>query len=167
MPSKVIASGSKTVIADQIIALTGTLSTDATTKTLIVGTGTLFTTELCDHFGEDQERIKYPYLFNTRNGDIKQIVKILSNTKLLVGRKFQSDLSAETCQGAAFNKPIQINISGPVGEGVIGTLYFPNEDNGQVVAGSAPLNYVSETGVDPIGVDAGTDISVVYNYTAQ
>ncbi len=87
--------------------LTGTIvSTNTTDGRFVVGTGTLFTTELPKLSGG------YGYIFNASTSEVRRILDVADDTHLVVDKAFASNLSQNMvwCPPDGFSKLTLTNI---------------------------------------------------------
>lgn len=131
----------------QSTALTGTVST-ANNKTLIIGVGTLFSSEL--QVGE--------WIFDTTNSEIKQIQSIQSDTELTLKEPFTNSLSGATVKRTPRQtyRMASFRIDDTATAKIDGIEFLANQ------SGTMGLDEVSRKRPNPIIIDSTTNGNKVY-----
>lgn len=135
---------------------TGTISTDGTDTRLIVGVGTLFTTELLMTAGTDIPK----YYLCDDNGEIRTIDYVIDNTHLVIKSAFTNALAGDACTVLSKLKGgyRSVHITDTTGAIPIGLLDSTVKNLGQFIVDQ------SQSGVPCFSVQKGTGATTV---TAQ
>lgn len=127
------------------VQLTGTVSSSGV---IVTGTGTLFTTQILQ---TGTTMLRNKYLFSPANGQVIEIIKVLSNTSLMLAAPFTTPLSGENVYVPDISYNMYSVSLNPLGAGV--TVANVNEAASELDI-SAPVGYDNENGVTPIAVNA-------------
>jgi hypothetical protein len=151
----IVESGNVACLPSSVL-LTGTVSSSGL---LVTGTGTDFVTDLL--YGGAGGMQKYKYLYTSVEGQVIEIVQVLSPTTLLLKVEPENDLSAEDFKVASISEGYNYVSLKALGSGVgIANINEAPSD----IDDTSPVVYSNSNGLDPIVVNAtGSDCQITIN----
>ena len=147
-PNVILATGIRSF--PEALAKTGTITT---TGANVVGTGTLFLTEI--KF-PNNPGLLYKYLFNSATGEIREILSVNSNTHMVLKNAFAIDVSGQALK-VVNNYYLQSLSISPLGAGVL--MYTP-ESASTVLDADTTINLEDDRGILPIGLNCVSNVQV-------